>query len=125
MAGSVAGFITTPLDVAKTYLQTQTKVLKKQATFISEITLDQRKIPSAAKKSFHSTSFNEAAGAGGKAVSSSIYYDGIIATLRGLYKRQGMRGLFSGYLPRTVWTGSQSMIMFTLYENIKNMIQID
>ncbi|KND03980.1 uncharacterized protein SPPG_01428 [Spizellomyces punctatus DAOM BR117] len=90
LAGSLAGFITTPVDVIKTYLQTQSRPPSRN-TFV-----DLSKV--------------------GTPPSSAPYYSGIGPALRGIYKTRGIRGLFSGAVPRMVWTGSQSTVMFLVYE---------
>lgn len=92
VAGGVAGGITTPLDVIKTYLQTQQK-RPKQTTFLS-VTPGTPELA----KDFR------------------VSYNGVFSALRGVYKTSGVTGLFSGAGVRMVWTSSQSMIMFFLYE---------
>ncbi|TPX65637.1 hypothetical protein SpCBS45565_g05035 [Spizellomyces sp. 'palustris'] len=90
LAGSLAGFITTPVDVIKTYLQTQSRPPSRNAF------VDLSKV--------------------GTPPASAPYYSGIGPALRGIYKARGIRGLFSGAVPRMVWTGSQSTVMFLVYE---------
>ena len=87
VAGSVSGVLTTPLDVVKTFLQTQ-KLLPRTAVFL-DLDGDNKR---------------------------SIQYTGIRTALVGIYKQRGFKALFSGVTVRFVWTGSQSMIMFLCYE---------
>ncbi|KAI9336487.1 hypothetical protein DFJ73DRAFT_763647 [Zopfochytrium polystomum] len=58
-----------------------------------------------------------AAAAGGTAAAAEMavpYYSGAIQAFKGIYRRQGMAGLFAGVGPRMVWTGCQSTIMFAV-----------
>jgi hypothetical protein len=87
-AGIVAGAITTPLDVIKTYLQTQTRRAMPAAEFVK---LD-------------------------SGIPLAPHYTGVRSALVGIYWRSGVKGLFRGIGPRCAWTGSQSMLMFVLYE---------
>jgi hypothetical protein len=79
-AGGVSGFVTTPLDVCKTYLQTQSK----KGKFVGEMSVP--------------------------------YYTGFVSCFKGLYRRNGIKALFTGSTVRCSWTGFHSVIMFTTYE---------
>ena len=91
-AGGVAGGLTTPLDVIKTYLQTQQK-RPRPSTFLSSLPGEDL------------------------TKSSHVSYNGIFSALKGVYRTSGLTGLFSGVGVRMVWTSSQSMAMFFLYES--------
>ena len=94
VAGSVSGVLTTPLDVIKTFLQTQ-KVLPKTAVFL-ELDRDTKQ----------------------------IHYTGIRSAFVGIYKKRGIKALFSGAGVRMVWTGSQSMFMFLCYEYFVQQLKL-
>jgi hypothetical protein len=91
VAGGIAGGVTTPLDVIKTFLQTQ-----------------QRKP--------RPTTFLSVSPGEDLAKVTHVSYSGIFSALKGVYKTSGIPGLFSGVGVRMVWTSSQSMAMFFLYE---------
>jgi hypothetical protein len=96
-AGALAGGITTPLDVIKTYLQTQMKKPKTASVFLNTSELDTKV----------------------KAVAGHSY-NGVGSAFKGIYKESGIRGLYSGVGVRMGWTGAQSMVMFFLYEAMLN-----
>ena len=79
VAGAIAGGLTTPLDVIKTYLQTQQR-RPRPTTFLS--TVPGEDLPKA----------------------MNVTYTGIYSTLRGVYRTSGVTGLFSGVGVRMVWT---------------------
>ncbi|EGF80399.1 hypothetical protein BATDEDRAFT_11642, partial [Batrachochytrium dendrobatidis JAM81] len=89
ISGVVAGCVTTPLDVIKTYLMTQRLSKLGSTSFV----LPAKPTPNNAPT-----------------------YAGVISAGRGIYGRAGISGLFSGVGPRMLWTGMQSTAMFMLYE---------
>ena len=87
-AGILAGALTTPIDVVKTYLQTQSKRHRRQEF----VRLD--------------------------GIPLAPHYAGIKSATFGIYGRSGWTGLFRGIGTRCAWTGAQSMLMFVLYESL-------
>ncbi|KAJ8326555.1 hypothetical protein, variant 1 [Batrachochytrium dendrobatidis JEL423] len=117
ISGVVAGCVTTPLDVIKTYLMTQRR-LPPRTTFIEST--EPSSIPKSTDQLTHrlvsklgSTSFVLPAK---PTPNNAPTYAGVISAGRGIYGRAGISGLFSGVGPRMLWTGMQSTAMFMLYE---------
>ncbi|KAG0267712.1 hypothetical protein BG011_000023 [Mortierella polycephala] len=87
VAGGLAGFMTTPLDVMKTLLQTQVKKPTASIPAVTSTTATQK------------------------------YYVGIWDGLKWNLKHHGViGGLFRGVGPRVFWTSLQSALMFVIYE---------
>lgn len=47
----------------------------------------------------------------------------IIQLMKSIYRRDGMKGLFSGVIPRVMWIGLGGFIFFGAYESTKNFFQ--
>ncbi|KAF9430438.1 hypothetical protein BGZ94_006915 [Podila epigama] len=101
IAGGLAGFMTTPLDVMKTLLQTQVK--RPDAPSIGTGVVG--KASSTATATSTTT------------VVAQKYYTGIWDGLKWNLKHHGViGGLFRGVGPRVFWTSLQSALMFVMYE---------
>ncbi|KAJ3327222.1 hypothetical protein HDU76_012188 [Blyttiomyces sp. JEL0837] len=118
VAGILSGAVTTPLDVCKTYIMTQkrTKELSPRSSFvtIAEATQDPP-IQQPANKPKAPAAHPAPEGI---ARQPAPYYSGVFQAFKGIYIRDGISGLFAGLVPRMVWTGCQSIIMFVVYENL-------
>ncbi|KAI9293459.1 mitochondrial carrier [Neoconidiobolus thromboides FSU 785] len=112
IAGSMAGGITTPLDVVKTVLQTQQikESIKSQPKRIKGLSLP--KVPNNNNTLSQSLLSLNKLPNGPKITNSN----GIIDALKSSYNTYGFQGLFRGLAPRTLWMGFQSAIMFVIYE---------
>ncbi|KAI9209233.1 mitochondrial carrier domain-containing protein [Polychytrium aggregatum] len=136
-AGALAGALTTPLDVVKTYLQTQSKrAASTGGSRFQRINPDAASGPSIALLKggeraaaqpitvISSPSFisNIKTAPEAPAVQAT-YYRGVFSALLGIYERNGLQGLFSGIRARTAWTGLQSMVMFLIYENLLDAVR--
>ncbi|KAJ3210619.1 hypothetical protein HDU67_005156 [Dinochytrium kinnereticum] len=107
IAGVIAGGLTTPLDVCKTYLMTQKRAVPR-AQFLSLDKSTNPLIPGATKPLTITVA----------RPAPAPYYTGVVSAFRGIYFQNGLAGLFAGVGPRMVWTGLQSMMMFVVYENL-------
>ncbi|KAJ3174505.1 hypothetical protein HDU87_007096 [Geranomyces variabilis] len=127
-SGFVAGLVTTPLDVVKTCLQTQGNPTKPRWQQLGATTAS-ASLPAPQPTPIISSPSSSSASASASTIPSSspapsssrgsggpVYYDGMASAFKGIYKRRGLAGLFSGAWARAAWTGSQSTIMFFIYE---------
>lgn len=129
-AGGMAGFLTCPLDVVKTRIQTQlnpqghaTSMPRvggskaKQNMIVSgnpKSTASSAEIPSS-NRCISTSSPNTTVP---KAGSVTLHTSSILTGLRVIYKTEGVVGLFRGVGPRILWTSVQSGTMLVLYQEI-------
>lgn len=104
LAGAFAGFLTTPLDVIKTRIQTQVSqkddIPRSSSIRVqTELTLQPRL--------------------------ALIDSSNIFKNIRNIYKADGFNGLFRGWVPRIAWTAAQSSILFVVYESVLRLLDID
>ena len=94
IAGGIAAASTTPLDVAKTLLNTQ------EQRAVTEIITD--------SKTLH----------------KKVYVGGMFAALKTVYKLQGMGGYFRGMQARVVYQMPSCAISWSVYEFFKNSLSL-
>ncbi|KAK7203696.1 mitochondrial carrier domain-containing protein [Myxozyma melibiosi] len=126
-AGGISGVMTTPLDVIKTRIQTQSDAQQQP----SQHPPHSDKAPTGAQsahnlnstqsKSMHTSTKAQMSGASPISASPGVARIGSESTMQALtmiYRSEGIRGLFAGVGPRFVWTSIQSSIMLFAYQNI-------
>lgn len=153
VAGGLAGAITTPLDVVKTRIQTQSTepepVSSSSPSKSSFSASSSKKAPINNSNSGNafalkhqpsntdSPSNTSSTSTGGSkkpyTISSSathsasrapaILTDSTIHGLKIIYKTEGIGGLFSGIGPRLVWTSVQSSVMLLVYQSVLKFLE--
>ncbi|KAF5094821.1 hypothetical protein DV451_004898 [Geotrichum candidum] len=150
IAGGLAGAITTPLDVVKTRIQTQSTegvaVHTQPPSPPAAAAAAPSKAPTSTRNSNSGQAFvmknqtdkgGAAAATAGSAkqysISSSathsaarapvILTDSALSGLKIIYKTEGFGGLFSGIGPRIVWTSVQSSVMLLVYQSVLKILE--
>lgn len=106
VAGAMGGFISTPLDVIKTRIQTQ--------GVFTAITHQMQK-----KQEKAVTSGKPLPYPFYKRKVRKMYAKGAIRTFKGIVRDEGMRGLFKGGTARVLYFMPSAAIVWTTYESIK------
>lgn len=129
-AGGTAGFLTCPLDVVKTRIQTQLNPQGHTASMprAGGSKTEHKMIVSGDRKS---TASNAQVLGSNRCISTSspnmaapkpgsviLHTSSILTGLRVIYKTEGVVGLFRGVGPRILWTSVQSGTMLVLYQEI-------
>lgn len=148
VAGGLAGAITTPLDVVKTRIQTQSTdpiIPNESASSKSSNTHATSKKPINSSNSGRAFALKLQAGIDASTSSSStggskkpytissssthsasrapaILTDSTIHGLNIIYRTEGLGGLFSGIGPRLVWTSVQSSVMLLVYQSVLKLM---
>lgn len=122
LAGGLAGVITCPLDVVKTRLQTQVRTSDTPPVTAKVV---ESKVDGKGHglRGFHTTAEKPVVTSSPSTAKPAINAVGLHtnSTLKGLvmiYRGEGFRGLFSGVVPRAVWTSVQSGVMLLLYQTL-------
>jgi hypothetical protein len=148
VAGGLAGAITTPLDVVKTRIQTQSTesvAVHAQPPLPSAAATASNKASAGPRNSNSGQAFvmkNQTdKGATGAAAGSAKQYsisssathsaarapviltDSTLSGLKIIYKTEGIGGLFSGIGPRIVWTSVQSSVMLLVYQSVLKILE--
>lgn len=95
VAGAVASGITTPLDVAKTRIQ------------LAEV----------------EDCGGPECGVGGNSAKTGSQTQNPIRVLRTIYRQKGIAGVFSGFVPRVLWTTIGGFIYFGTYSFVKYILE--
>lgn len=113
VAGAVASGITTPLDVAKTRIQ-----LAEVEDFSS---------PECGVGGGDAAGINGnvvvVGGSGGGGATHSGQTQNPIRVLRLIYRQKGIAGVFSGFVPRVLWTTIGGFIYFGTYSFVKYILE--
>ncbi|KAJ1821364.1 S-adenosylmethionine transporter [Coemansia sp. RSA 2671] len=57
-----------------------------------------------------------------KGMGAHLEYSGIVSTLTRIAREEGMRALFSGIVPRTIWISVGGFVFLGSYEKVKSML---
>jgi hypothetical protein len=113
-AGSLAGALTTPLDVMKTIMQTQ---IRPTQSINTRTDTPKVPVPSASATPKVTKPLES------ESRKTTRYFHGVRHGLQWTWKHEGLSGLFRGFAPRIFITGAQSTVMFLIYEEMLQVLR--
>lgn len=129
-AGGTAGFLTCPLDVVKTRIQTQLNP-QGHTSSMPRAGGSKTEPKTMVSSDLKATASNGQVASSNRCISTSspntavpkpgsviLHTSSILTGLRVIYKTEGVLGLFRGVGPRILWTSVQSGTMLVLYQEI-------
>jgi solute carrier family 25 iron transporter 28/37 len=127
ISGAIAAAITTPLDVCKTYLNTQACCNPEESckTTVNITSTNQTTSKAAAKFNVSATNplITNAAFFNTTSQSTALPASGLKDAISVVYRLEGFRGFFKGVVPRTVFQVPGTAVSWSVYEYFKHYLK--